>query len=82
MKRMPVLFRLHSFLLKRLYVGLIIVLVLGFAFASACSPVSSGPGTKVGNTAPDFTLSDLDGNQVMLSYFRGKAVFLNFWAST
>ena len=82
MKRMPAFFRPYSFLHKRVYVGLIIVLVLGFAFASGCSPVSSGLGTKVGNTAPDFTLSDLDGNQVSLSDFRGKAVFLNFWAST
>ena len=82
MKRMPAFFRPPSFLHKRVYVGLIIVLVLGFAFASGCSPVSSGLGTKVGNTAPDFTLSDLDGNHVSLSDFRGKAVLLNFWAST
>jgi thiol-disulfide isomerase/thioredoxin len=31
--------------------------------------------------APDFTLSDLDGKQVHLSAFRGKAVVLNFWAT-
>jgi len=81
MKSMAAFFRPHSFLYKHIYVGLIIVLVLGFAFASSCSPVPSGLGTKVGNTAPDFTLSDLDGNQVSLSDFRGKAVFINFWAS-
>ena len=31
--------------------------------------------------AADFTLNDLEGNEVTLSEFRGKAVFLNFWAS-
>ncbi|WP_265446541.1 TlpA family protein disulfide reductase [Acetivibrio straminisolvens] len=31
--------------------------------------------------APDFTLKDLDGNTVKLSDYKGKIVFLNFWAS-
>jgi peroxiredoxin len=31
--------------------------------------------------APEFGLPDLNGNQVRLSDFRGKAVVLNFWAS-
>jgi peroxiredoxin len=31
--------------------------------------------------APDFTLKDLDGNDVKLSDYRGKIVILNFWAT-
>jgi peroxiredoxin len=31
--------------------------------------------------APGFTLKDLNGNDVSLSDFRGKVVFLNFWAT-
>lgn len=31
--------------------------------------------------APDFTLHDLSGNSVSLSQFRGRMVFLNFWAT-
>jgi peroxiredoxin len=38
------------------------------------------PAPEVGYPAPDFTLTDLDGNLVRLSDFRGKVVFLNFWA--
>ncbi|MFC1962861.1 peroxiredoxin family protein [Chloroflexota bacterium] len=39
------------------------------------------PAPKVGRRAPDFTLADLEDNQVSLSDFRGKTVFLNFWAT-
>ncbi len=31
--------------------------------------------------APDFSLEDLDGNQVKLEEFRGKFVLLVFWAT-
>ena len=31
--------------------------------------------------APDFIMTDKDGNEVSLSDFRGKPVVLNFWAS-
>ena len=36
--------------------------------------------TDVG-TAPDFTVLDMEGNEVKLSDFRGKPVVLNFWTS-
>jgi thiol-disulfide isomerase/thioredoxin len=39
------------------------------------------PAPEVGHPAPDFTLTDLDGNAVRLSSYRGKVVFLNFWAT-
>jgi cytochrome c biogenesis protein CcmG/thiol:disulfide interchange protein DsbE len=32
-------------------------------------------------SAPDFALEDLDGNVVRLSDYKGKVVFLNFWAT-
>jgi len=56
----------------------------------ACTPSSQAMqgsqqeatvGINVGEIAPEFTLLDLDGNEVRLSEFRGKAVFINFWAT-
>jgi peroxiredoxin len=38
-------------------------------------------GLAVGNLAPDFTLQDLDGNQVSLADYRGHVVLVNFWAT-
>lgn len=35
-----------------------------------------------GASAPDFTLLDLNGKKVSLAEYRGKAVVLNFWATT
>ncbi len=36
---------------------------------------------QAGDTAPDFTVEDIDGKSVTLSDYRGKVVFLAFWAS-
>jgi peroxiredoxin len=36
---------------------------------------------RIGQMAPDFTVKDVTGKQVSLSDYRGKLVFLNFWAS-
>lgn len=33
------------------------------------------------NSAPDFTVLDMNGNRVSLSDYRGKPVVLNFWAT-
>jgi peroxiredoxin len=39
------------------------------------------PVGQNGAEAPDFELQSLDGKQVRLSDYRGKAVLLNFWAT-
>ena len=38
-------------------------------------------GSQVGDNAPDFTLSTLDGGQVSLSELKGKPVMLTFWTT-
>lgn len=49
--------------------------------SSVTSSESADVGLAVGQTAPDFTLETLGGEQAMLSDFRGKPVFINFWAT-
>lgn len=39
------------------------------------------PAPIVGRYAPDFTLTTLEGDPVKLSDFRGKPVWINFWAT-
>jgi len=58
------------------------VLVSGLVMAG-CSGSSSGPaqGPEIGKLAPDFQLSNLDGQVISLGDFRGQPVLLNFWAS-
>jgi thiol-disulfide isomerase/thioredoxin len=36
---------------------------------------------KVGSLAPDFEISDYDGDRHRLSSFRGRPVYVNFWAT-
>ena len=42
---------------------------------------SSSIDSSTGQKAIDFTLTDLDGKKVSLKDFRGKSVYLNFWAT-
>ena len=46
------------------------------------APSSNAPeGLDVGERAPDFTTTGLDGQTVSLSDFRGQPVLINFWAT-
>jgi peroxiredoxin len=53
-------------------------LLLGAAGCAHDAPTEAEPVSK---SAPDFALSDVDGQQVSLAAQRGKVVVLNFWAS-
>ncbi len=42
---------------------------------------ASGPAPRVGREAPDFEVKGLDGQTYRLSDFRGRPVWINFWAT-
>ncbi|MBI1734565.1 MAG: TlpA family protein disulfide reductase [Candidatus Rokubacteria bacterium] len=52
--------------------------VLAFGFTREAREI---PSPLIGRPAPPFTARLTDGREVTLEDFRGKAVFLNFWAS-
>jgi peroxiredoxin len=62
----------------------VLAIVVGayfFFIRSERPPAPPADQVRVGAPAPDFTLKDLQGNAVTLSEFKGKVVFLNFWAT-
>jgi peroxiredoxin len=71
---------------NNLVLVVVIVIVIAMVFfagrrkrTGAGGPALQGDG--IGTIAPDFSLPTLDGKQVKLSSYRGKAVLLNFWAT-
>src|SRR5258707_6889390 len=83
--------RIVGTLVRRSVLTVVVIGVLAFIVAgllrpgaASTTPSSSGAtvGLQIGDVAPNFTLTSLDGKQVSLSQFRGKPVMLNFWYST
>jgi peroxiredoxin len=63
---------------------LLLSAALAFGQALPLSSLLSRAGllqVRAGLAAPDFSLARLDGATVKLSDYRGKVVFLNFWAT-
>ncbi len=54
------------------------IVILSLLLALAL-PVFANAG-QVGTSAPDFGLAEVNGKAVTLKQFRGKVVFLDFWA--
>lgn len=57
-----------------------IIILVGIIGAVWMQSSKYAPVT-VGSSAPDFKLADRDGKEYTLSSFRGKVVFVNFWAT-
>ncbi|HXF51423.1 MAG TPA: TlpA disulfide reductase family protein [Dehalococcoidia bacterium] len=49
--------------------------------AVTVTATAQGAAPRVGKPAPDFELTLLDGTKVRLSDYRGRPVWINFWAS-
>lgn len=63
---------------------IISILIISLVFGTqACKKNEPEPvdGIKVGNVAPDFTLPDVNSNNVSLSDYKGQLVLVEFWAS-
>jgi peroxiredoxin len=66
--------------------GIILTIIVVLAGAVLFLLISRGGSQRpkiiaVGDVAPDFTLSTVDGKQVSLSGYRDKVVMVHFWAT-
>jgi peroxiredoxin len=66
---------------SRLLITLAGVVILAAVFVIVWLQSAKYEPLVVGKQAPDFALSDLNDKPYRLSDFRGKVVFLNFWAT-
>ncbi len=82
----------NSKMILTIAVVTVLVFALGYAFMSNGSKTAPDAKAKestaqaANNTqqfpdAPNFTLKNLDNQEVSLSDYKGKVVFLNFWAT-
>jgi peroxiredoxin len=67
--------------LKPLIFFLIVGSIAGYFVYREVTRVGKPGVLNIGQQAPDFTLKDENGRLVKLSDYRGKLVFLNFWAT-
>lgn len=70
--------------MKTFFIIIAIVFVGASIYAGPVFAVPPAPweiDMLIGRTAPDFTLNDLNGRRISLLDYRGKVVFLNFWAT-
>ncbi len=56
-------------------------ILLGIGFFCISFNIKRAESLKVGDKAPDFSITDLNGDTVSLSDFKGEYILLDFWAS-
>ena len=55
--------------------------IAGYFIYKEATRVGSPGVVNIGQQAPDFSVKDQNGREIKLSDYRGKLVFLNFWAT-
>lgn len=66
---------------KRIIIyGIVALCLLGLYLAGSHKSQMAKP-TASGGTAPDFTVTGIDGKKFSLSDYRGKVILLDFWAT-
>jgi thiol-disulfide isomerase/thioredoxin len=69
---------------KRRFTALFLSVLFFVFFIAGCENIAGLKEIKkieIGKPAPDFVLQDVSGDTWKLSSLKGKAVFINFWAS-
>ena len=66
---------------SRLLIFAVGAIILAAVFSLVWLQSAKYEPLAVGKSAPDFSLSDLNDKPIRLSDYRGKVVFLNFWAT-
>ncbi|MGQ0810130.1 MAG: redoxin domain-containing protein [Nitrospiraceae bacterium] len=66
---------------RRIAIMVMAMGILALAFGMVWMQSAKYEPLTVGKVAPDFKLPDLNDKDLRLSDFRGKVVFLNFWAT-
>jgi len=69
-----------------LVLGIVLLMLVAGCYlspetSSKIESVSTVEGVLIDNLAPDFTLTNLEGETITLSSLRGMPIMLNFWAT-
>lgn len=59
----------------------LILILIAVGYATMQTLAGNREAVEIGKKAPNFTLTNLQGETVQLSDYRGSGVLLNFWAS-
>ncbi|MCA1028857.1 MULTISPECIES: thiol-disulfide oxidoreductase ResA [Cytobacillus] len=61
--------------------SLLLIMTAAIAYTLYQNLFTENVRVQAGDQAPDFILEDMVGNEIQLSDYRGKGVFLNFWGT-